>query len=236
LWAVKNLVWLEKPSLVLGADPPPTTPAYPNNSDSWILVDLPPDATQLEYGAEIYRLVCSPCHAYDGTGLTEDWRKTWNPEDQDCWQSKCHGYNHPSDGFFLPHSPPVVGPIIPALFETAYDLYIYNYETMPWHNPRSMNEKEVLAVTGYILQLNQIDPGQNLTLETAKNIRLRPQIVQIAITPDYTSTPRGTSTPEQERSTDSDNQIRPARTWLVGGIGLVIFIFAAIVISRISKN
>ena len=35
----------------------------PPNQDSWILVDLPPDATQLQHGAEIYRLVCSACHA-----------------------------------------------------------------------------------------------------------------------------------------------------------------------------
>ncbi len=201
---VFSLSWLTIPNLLfsniadwpLYADPPPTPPAYPNQSDSWILVDLPPDATQLEYGAEIYRLVCSPCHAYDGSGLTDEWRATWNPEDQNCWQSKCHGYNHPSDGFYLPASPAVVGPIIPALFETAYDLNIYHFETMPWHNPRSMNEKEVLAVTAFVLQLNQIDPGPNLTAETAKNIRFRSDPVPTALNPTPTaSPPEGTVDP-----------------------------------------
>jgi len=47
-------------------------PAMPPTPESWITVDLPEDATQLQYGAEVYRLVCSACHAYDGTGLTDE--------------------------------------------------------------------------------------------------------------------------------------------------------------------
>src|SRR5574341_723475 len=73
--------------------PAPTATAAPMISmppqESWIIVDLPPDATQLQYGAEIWRLVCSACHAYDGQGLTDAWRATWGPQDRNCWQSKC---------------------------------------------------------------------------------------------------------------------------------------------------
>lgn len=142
--------------------------------EPWIWLDLPAGASQLELGAEIYRLVCSTCHAYDGTGLTDEWRATWNPKDQNCWQSKCHGPNHPSDGFFLPPSPAIVGPVIPALFETAYDLYEYNLYRMPWHNPNSLPEEQAWAVTAYVLFLNGIDSGPNLNADTAANLRLRP--------------------------------------------------------------
>ncbi len=54
----------------------------------WVLVDLPASATQLQYGAEVYRLVCSACHGDHGQGLTDAWRATWAPSDQNCWQSK----------------------------------------------------------------------------------------------------------------------------------------------------
>lgn len=140
---------------------------------SWIKLNLPEYASQLERGAEIYRLVCSACHAYDGTGLTDEWRATWTEDAQNCWQSKCHGENHPPDGFFLPHSPAVVGPIIPALFDTAYDLYQYNQYYMPWQNPNSLTEDEAWAVTAYVLELNQFDPGPFLDAEGAKKILLR---------------------------------------------------------------
>lgn len=141
--------------------------------DSWVIVDLPADATQLEYGAEVYRLVCKACHGDKGQGLTDDWRAQWNPKDQNCWQSKCHALNHPSDGFYLPYSPAVVGPPL-KIFDTALDLYHYIRKYMPWHNPDSLTEKENWSVTAYILKINGVDPGSELDAETAAKIDLRP--------------------------------------------------------------
>lgn len=40
------------------ATPVNTPMSMPPTEDSWIIIDLPEDATQLEYGAEVYRLVC----------------------------------------------------------------------------------------------------------------------------------------------------------------------------------
>ena len=77
--------------------PPPPPPAAMASSteESWlILPDLPPTATQADVGAEIYRLVCQDCHGNRGQGLTDEWRAEWDPEDQNCWQSKCHAPNH----------------------------------------------------------------------------------------------------------------------------------------------
>lgn len=155
----------------------PTTTATPDipempPEDSWIIVDLPADATQLEFGAEVYRLVCKACHGDKGQGLTDDWRAQWDPRDQNCWQSKCHARNHPPDGFYMPISPAVVGPPL-KIFGTALDLYNYIHTRMPWHDPGSMTEKESWSVTAYILKINNVDPGSDLNAATAAQIRLR---------------------------------------------------------------
>jgi mono/diheme cytochrome c family protein len=155
------------------ATPTARAPVMPLNKDSWILLDLPPDATQLQQGAEIYRLVCSACHAYSGGGLTDAWRATWDPKDQNCWQSKCHGPNHPPDGFVLPIAPAIVGRAALAPFQTAADLRDYIQATMPWHNPNSLTGDEGWAVTAYVIKLNRMNPP-TLGPENASQFRLQP--------------------------------------------------------------
>jgi len=147
------------------AMPPPTT-------ENWIILDLPPDASQLEIGAEVYRLVCKACHGDRGQGLTDDWRAQWAPEDQNCWQSKCHAANHPPDGFSMPVAPAVVGSVAMSRFYTAYDLYKFISTSMPWQAPGRLSEEQDWQVTAYILQMNGIDPGGNLDPETASQIKL----------------------------------------------------------------
>ncbi len=166
-WAAPGtIVPLQEPT---GTTNPVTTPTP--EEVSWVIVDLPPDATQLEYGAEVYRLVCKACHGDKGQGLTDDWRAQWDPRDQNCWQSKCHALNHPSDGFYMPIAPAVVGPPL-MIFDTALDLYNYIRIYMPWHDRGSLTKKDNWSVTAYILKINQVDPGQDLNPQTAALIRL----------------------------------------------------------------
>lgn len=180
--------------------------------DSWIIVDLPSDATQLEYGTEVYRLVCKACHGDKGQGLTEDWRAQWAPEDQNCWQSKCHALNHPPDGFYMPQVPAVLGQPI-RIFGTALNLYTYNHNAMPWHDRGSMTEEESWSVTAYLLKINGIDPGPELNAETAANIDLSvidPNLgptpvppspeAEIAITPIISMPPTPTLRHENQNS------------------------------------
>jgi cytochrome c len=140
----------------------------------WILIDLPPGASQLQYGAEVYRLVCSACHGDRGQGLTNQWRSTWGPADQNCWQSKCHGPNHPPDGFVMPIAPTLVGVVAMSQFATAQDLHDFIQNFMPWNNPKSLTEKDSWGVTAYILKMNGINPGTQLSPETAMQISVRP--------------------------------------------------------------
>lgn len=157
---------------------PTAQPAQAPTDDpvSWVLLNpLPEDYTQVETGAEIYRLVCKACHGDRGQGLTEDWLAQWAPKDRNCWQSKCHAENHPSDGFYMPtYVPPVVGPQIALRFPTAFALYVYNKATMPWHAPGTMLEQEYWDVTAYMLYANGVDmEGIVLDATNAETIELR---------------------------------------------------------------
>ncbi len=86
LWACTTGELARAPSptaIVLSstATPTPTLPVAPTQ---WIKVDLPANATQLQFGAEVYRPVCQDCHGDKGQGLTGEWRATWAPADQNC--------------------------------------------------------------------------------------------------------------------------------------------------------
>ncbi len=136
--------------------PVPTSEA----GESWLtLPDMPETATHANYGAEIYRLVCQDCHGGVGQGLTDEWRaEAFSPDDQNCWQSKCHNGTHPVDGFVLPkYVPPVAGEEALVRFETAFDLYNYIREAMPYHNRGSLLDIEYLQLTAFISELNGLD-------------------------------------------------------------------------------
>jgi len=136
---------------------PAATPV--KSGDSWLLLDLPEDATQLEKGAEIWRLVCQDCHGDKGQGLTKEWIAQWDPSDQNCWQAKCHANNHPPEGFVLPHYvPPLVGSTGLGQFQTASDLQAYMRDKMPWHKPGSLQEDEYWDLAAFVLDMNGIGP------------------------------------------------------------------------------
>ncbi|HSH02193.1 MAG TPA: c-type cytochrome [Anaerolineae bacterium] len=116
---------------------------------------MPEDATQADIGAEIYRLVCSTCHGDKGQGLTDEWRQTLDPANQNCWQSKCHASNYPVDGFALPHYvPPVVGPAFTTKFKTAADVNLFIRTAMPYQVPGTLLPSEYWQLTAYLLTIN----------------------------------------------------------------------------------
>jgi len=133
----------------------------PTPEVSWlILPPMPMDATEADIGAEIYRLVCRDCHGDRGQGLTDEFRATWDPKDQNCWQSKCHSPPLRPEGFFLPHYiPAIIGPNTLARFEGAADLQEFIQKNMPWHDPGSLTQEEYWQLTAFILRENELDPG-----------------------------------------------------------------------------
>lgn len=221
---------------------PTPVPDMTATEDSWVIVDLPEDVTQLEYGAEVYRLVCKACHGDKGQGLTDDWRAQWAPKDQNCWQSKCHALNHPPDGFYMPIAPAVLGQPIRA-FGNALNLYTYNHYYMPWHDRDSMTQKESWSVTAYLLKINGIDPGPELNAETAANIDLSvidPNLGPTPVPPspeaqptptlENTATPLPTPGHEYQSSTESTTANNPR--WIVVFVFLIFVIVIVLVAFR----
>jgi len=173
------------------AQPPVNLQATPTSSSSLmsplpsgglIYSNLPANASQVDYGKEAYRLVCGACHGDKGQGLTADWIATWAPEDQNCWQSKCHAGNHPPDGFALPHTVPAIfNRDELQLFKTALDLETFIQDNMPWQNPGELKPEEYFNITAYILKVSGIDPmNQVLTSHLAASIPINPNAQPIA--------------------------------------------------------
>lgn len=201
---------------------------------------LPPEyATkpQAEVGAELYRLICQDCHGDRGQGLTGEWRATWHPKDQNCWQSKCHGLNHPDDGFFLPYYiPAIAGQAALQRFQTAEDLYQYTLTAMPWHEPGRLNPREAWQITIHMLSLNDLgEESKDLAVDSAAAFPLRPTpaapqpvAVQPTMVPPTALT--GEDTPAGPERSITGN------TWLLLAVPLgVLAVFVGLVL-RLRKK
>jgi LPXTG-motif cell wall-anchored protein len=232
--------WISPGTLVALQQGTPTSPAVnmTPTEHSWIIVDLPANATQLEYGTEVYRLVCKACHGDKGQGLTDDWRAQWNPKDQNCWQSKCHALNHPSDGFYMPQVPAVLGKPIKG-FGTALNLYSYVHKYMPWHDPGSMTEKDSWSVTAYLLKINGIDPSPDLNAETAANIDLSvidPNLGPTSVPPSpqaqLAPTPENTMTPAPTPGHVNPNTDTKTQPWIILIAFLIVLVIGLAILSR----
>jgi quinol-cytochrome oxidoreductase complex cytochrome b subunit len=129
---------------------------------------IPENPSLAEQGALVYWMYCLACHGDQGQGLTEEYRlMAFGEEDNNCWASKCHGPNHPPEGFSFPRVvPPVVGASTMQRFITAADLQKYLYKQMPWWNKGSLSMDEAWALTAVLLQRNGV---------LAKNVDLNPK-------------------------------------------------------------
>lgn len=129
--------------------------------------------TQVDRGALVYWGICMACHGDRGQGLTDEWRAVYGP-DMNCWTSKCHGPDHPPDGFYMPRNliiPPVIGPGTLARFTSAQDLHNFISASMPWWNPGSLSKDQAWSVTAYLLQKNgKLPTGVVLSASNASGI------------------------------------------------------------------
>jgi quinol-cytochrome oxidoreductase complex cytochrome b subunit len=131
---------------------------------SWISPDiyepyLPDNPLLADKGAAKYWAVCMACHGDRGQGLTDEWRKRGFGEDMNCWQSKCHGNNHPPEGFQLVRViPPAIGPTTLRRFTTAAELHDYLLAKMPWWNPGSLTSEEAWQLTAFLLREDGLYP------------------------------------------------------------------------------
>ena len=130
----------------------PPTVASPNQADD---------------GAQLYWQHCQPCHGDRGQGLTDEWRAQYPPEDQNCWDSGCHGKRPYENGFKLPTAvPALVGPGTLTRYPTAAQLSAFISHAMPYQAPGSLAPDEYWAITAFLLRAHGL-PETALPIENA---------------------------------------------------------------------
>ena len=135
------------------------------------------ETTQVDRGAATYQHYCSTCHGDRGQGLTDEFRATWPPEDQNCWKSKCHAPNHPPEGFVFPHTvPPLIGPGTLTRFQTAAQLDTFIQHAMPYYAPGLLKTDQYWDIAAFLLASNNIQYDGNLSPDNAALVRLNSPI------------------------------------------------------------
>lgn len=137
---------------------------------------LPASPTQADLGAQVYWLSCLPCHGDRGQGLTDEFRQTYPPEEQYCWERGCHGERPYENGFRLPMNvPAVIGPNANLTkFSTAAYLNSYLLVAMPYWDPGSLTEEEAWKITAFLLRENGIPFEGELNAANATLVSLLP--------------------------------------------------------------
>ena len=155
---------------------------------------LPAAPSQADHGAQLYWLSCMPCHGDQGQGLTDEFRTTYPPEEEYCWESGCHGANPYESGFTLPKKiPGVIGASTLAKFTDAAQLNAYIRATMPFWKPGSLTEEESWRVTAFILRQNDLwDPSTELNASNAADVKIpRAAFLTPAVTPPLAEAQEG---------------------------------------------
>ena len=145
-------------------------------------VVAPDNADQLKKGSIVYWGVCMACHGDRGQGLTEEWKDAFGPEDRNCWNVGCHGYDHPPQGFFIPKDkviPGVAGMGRLTRFQNAQELHDFILANMPWWSPGKLTDEESWQVTSYILTLQKVMPAKfDLSETNASAVRTQSAVPQ----------------------------------------------------------
>lgn len=131
--------------------PPQPTP------DVFDVPVMPENPTEVQVGEVVYYYNCMPCHGDKGQGLTDEFRRLWVEDHQNCWAHGCHGGRLEDEGFPIPRIVPAVSSRPDQLlrFPQPEDLYAYLESTHPPQNPGVLKEDEYWAVTALLLSENQ---------------------------------------------------------------------------------
>lgn len=182
---------------------------------------LPPVPSQADYGAQVYWLSCLPCHGDRGQGLTDEFRQTYPPEEQYCWERGCHGPNPYESGFTIPQIiPGVIGPDMLGKFSDAAQLNAYIRVTMPFWKPGSLTEEEAWRVTAFLMRENGLWSGSGeLNASNATGVRI------------LRGTPTPLLTPEQVQVEEGGG----ASPWLLP-VGALVILLLVILFFILKKS
>lgn len=187
---------------------------------------LPAAPSQADRGAQTYWLMCLPCHGDHGQGLTAEFRETYPPEEQYCWERGCHGERPYDSGFKLPMQiPALIGPQAAlGKFTTAATLQAYIKAAMPYWKPGSLTEEESWLVTAFLLRENGIQWNEKLDASNADQILLSPGGSPPTPTPELVAETRVLQT-------------RPIHSgWILALAAVVIIFVVAVALRRRSTD
>lgn len=212
-------------------EPTPEHPGEPVMAPEVDRLAAPPTVaapTQADNGAQAYWLHCQPCHGDVGQGLTEEWRAQYPPEDQNCWESGCHGERPYENGFTLPFTvPAVVGDGTLWKFETAGALYRYTQVAMPFWKPGSLTEDDYLAITAHLAREQGTWDGTVLTPDNVDDVLLLAGL-QAQTNPEAASSTASVAATPVVTTPETNSGINNFRasSWLWGGLALGILALA----------
>lgn len=170
---------------------------------------LPVEPSPADHGAQVYWLYCMPCHGDMGQGLTDEFRETYPPEENNCWGRGCHGRNPYEGGFILPTTvPQLIGPGSLTKFATVANLNGFIHAAMPYEDPGVLTEEQAWQVTAFILRENGVSYPEPLDASNAGQILLSP--------PQTTPTPQ--SFPSSSQMANPLNWALFLPIFLLGGI------------------
>lgn len=116
---------------------------------------LPENPTQADYGAQEYWFQCLPCHGDRGQGLTDEFRLLYPPEEQNCWESGCHGLRFYENGWTIPrYVPALIGPGALQKFPNALVLQAYIKTSMPFQWPGTLDDETAWKLTAFLMREN----------------------------------------------------------------------------------
>lgn len=186
---------------------------------------LPAAPSQADEGAVDFWLNCMVCHGDRGQGLTEEFRMIYPPEEQNCWQSGCHGNRPYEQGFTLPGKvPPLIGDQADLnKFFTAAALQGFIGATMPWHNPGSLEQDVYWRLTAFLLRENgYANPFPVLNAENAAQVIVGGQ--------------QPTATSELATPQASSGTPQAARLAVVAGLALLLGGLLVALLRRVAKT
>jgi cytochrome c len=186
---------------------------------------LPASPSQADHGAQLYWLNCLPCHGDVGQGLTDEFRDTYPPEDNNCWARGCHGNNPYEGGFTLPTSVPrLIGPGALTKFSSVTNLHTFIQAAMPFEDPGVLTEDEYWQLAAFLLRENGIPYPEQLDASTADQILL--PWVQAQPTPTFFLTSTPTAPPPSPTAGSPKNSVNSIN-WI---LFLIVFLLGGIMI------
>ena len=142
---------IREPVIPVSAQEPGITPTF----DPLIEPLLPAHPTEFELGRNLYWHWCMTCHGDRGQGLTDEFRKTWVKDHQNCWARGCHAGHNNDQGFPIPTVVPlIIGDGHLARFATLQELFDFLKTTHPPQHPGILKDDEYHAIAVYVFTQN----------------------------------------------------------------------------------